>query len=168
MGYIPPTINLLFLEKTTMHDNIFQRTNQTDVNIVSAQTLTTLDLDALEAFIQTPFFNTMYRFLTDRGLPTNVFKRIGRFVDQPIRHYNGVPLFSISHHTRRNGWIMRIPLNQAHCAYFSAPVISPEGLREGQSITINTFDYFIPNDQASFLNNLDRYLDLTEIQRRLG
>ena len=34
-----------------MHDNIFQRTNQTDVNIVSAQTLTTLDLDALEAFI---------------------------------------------------------------------------------------------------------------------
>jgi hypothetical protein len=168
VGYNPPTINLLFLEKTTMLDNIFQRANQQDINVVSAKPLTVSDLDALETFIQTPFFNTMYRFLTDRDLPTNVFKRIGRFVDQPIRHYNGVPLFSISHHTRPNGWIMRIPINQAQCVYFSTAVISPKGLNEGQSITIKTFNYFIPNNQASFLNDLDQYLNIEEIQRRLG
>ena len=151
-----------------LYDNIIQRANQQNINVVSAKPLTNPDLDALETFIQAPFFNAMYNFLTDKGLPTNVFKRIGKFVDQPRNHYNGVPLFSISHHTRPNGWVMRIPIDQSHCVYFPHAVISPEGLEKGQSITIKTFEYFIPNDQTSFLNNLDRYLEFDEIQRRLG
>lgn len=152
-----------------MPDNIFQRPDRTNVNIISARPLTDPYLDALRSFIQTPFFEVMHDFLTRNNLSTNVFKRIQGFGEQARNYYNNVPLFSIAHHTRRNGWIMRIPLNQVHCAYFSTPVISSKGLEKGQCITINDrFNYFIPNDQVTFLDNIDQYLNLDEVRRRLG